>query len=153
MPQRDMTPLERHIRWFIYDFIVRNDRCPTLNEIAPEAKLSPLETEGLLRRLEQDHSAIILSPGSPNIWLADPFAALPTSYPVMVGEHQWYGMCVWDALGILAATKLDGYVPAMCPVSGTKLSLSVEQGALIKNDGLVHFAVPAAHWWRDIGFT
>ena len=153
MPQLDMTQQERHIRWYIYDFIVHNDRCPSLNEIAQEAKLSPLETEGLLRRLENEHSAIILSPGSPNIWLADPFAALPTSYPVIAGDHQWYGMCVWDALGILAATKLDGHVPAVCPVSGAELSLSVEQGKLINNDGLVHFAVPASDWWRDLGFT
>jgi hypothetical protein len=48
---------------------------------------------------------------------------------------------------------LDGYVPAVCPVSGTKLSLSVEQSDLTRNDGVVHFAVPAADWWRDIGFT
>ena len=33
------------------------------------------------------------------------------------------------------------------------MRLRVEAGELIDGDGLAHFAVPAAHWWDDIGFT
>ena len=95
----------------------------------------------------------MLSPGSPNLWLANPFAALPTAFPVIAGEHRWYGMCVWDALGILAVAGRDGLAPTMCPVSGAPLELRVERGELIGGLGVVHFAVPASRWWEDIGFT
>ncbi len=62
-------------------------------------------------------------------------------------------MCVWDALAILAVTGLDGRAPTLCPISGEALELQVQDGDLVRKDGVVHFAVPAADWWRDVGFT
>jgi hypothetical protein len=62
-------------------------------------------------------------------------------------------MCVWDALGILALADSNGYVPCTCPVSGEQLELRVTSGSLTQSEGVVHFAVPAADWWRDIGYT
>ncbi len=106
-----------------------------------------------MKRLESVFSAIVLSPGSLNLWLADPFAALPTPYPVVAGEHKWFGMCVWDALGIFVVSGLNGYAPTMCPTSGELLTLRVNDGKLTQSDGVVHFAVRAADWWKDIGFT
>ena len=153
MTREEMTAAEKRIRLFIYRFVLQHDRCPGLNEIAREAELTPLETEGLLRRLETVHEAIVLSPGSPNLWLADPFAALPTAYPVFAGRHSWFGMCVWDALAILAVAELDGHAPTVCPVSGQQLVLEVTGGQLTRAEGVAHFAVPATEWWRDIGFT
>ena len=148
-----MTPLEKRVRLFIYEFVIENDRCPTLNEIAETARESPLATAEILQRLSDVHHTIVLSPGSSNVWLADPFAALPTPYPVYAGDNHWFGMCVWDALGILALTRRGGRAPTLCPTSGTRLELVVESGDLIRDDGVVHFAVPASQWWRDIGFT
>lgn len=153
MAKAAMTIEESRIRRFIYEFVLRSDRCPTLNEIAGEAGLTPLETEHVLRQLETVHDAIVLSPGSPNLWLADPFAALPTPYPVFAEEHSWYGMCVWDALGILVVAGVDGQAPTVCPVSGQPLVLQVVGGRLSRAEGVVHFTVPASDWWRDIGFT
>lgn len=153
MTQAQMTVEERRIRLFIYEFVVRLDRCPTLNEIAEEAQLTPWAAQQVLQRLETVHSAIVLSPGSGNLWLADPFAALPTPFPVVAGEHHWFGMCVWDALGILVVADVDGNAPTTCPMSGQQLDLRVEKGRLVHSDGVAHFAVPAADWWKDIGFT
>ena len=153
MAQLHMSAEEKRIRLFIYEFVLGSGRCPTLNEIAVEAQATPLATQQLLERLESVHSAIVLSPGSPNLWLADPFAALPTPYPVLAAERRWFGMCVWDALGILAIADVDGRAPTMCPVSGQQLELRVTNGMLTHSAGVVHFAVPAADWWNDIGFT
>jgi hypothetical protein len=33
------------------------------------------------------------------------------------------------------------------------MELRVEGGELGEGDGVAHFAVPAARWWDDIGFT
>ena len=141
------------MRLFIYEFVLRSDRCPTLTEIANEARLTPLAAQQVLQRLDTIHTAIVLSPGSANLWLADPFAALPTPYPVITEEHNWYGMCVWDALGILALAGVDGHAPCTCPVSGRQRDLRVASGSLTQPEGVVHFAVPAADWWKEIGFT
>ena len=148
-----MTSLEKRMRLFIYEFVIENDRCPTLNEMAETARETPLTVAEILQRLADVHHAIVLSPGSTNVWLADPFAALPTPYPVYAGDNCYFGMCVWDALGILAVTRRSGRAPTLCPTSGTRLELIVESGDLIRGDGVVHFSVPAAQWWRDIGFT
>lgn len=148
-----MNSLEKRIRLFIYEFMLSSDRCPTLNEISLEAGLTPLATKQVLQQLETTHSAIVLSPGSGNVWLADPFAALPTPYPVISGSHSWFGMCVWDALGILVVADRDGRAPTLCPVSGEALELEVEAGSLASSPGVVHFAVPASEWWKNIGFT
>ncbi len=153
MAQSDMTVEEQRIRLFVYQFVLRRDRCPTINEIAEDAQLTPLAAHHALRRLETEHSAIVLSPGSPNLWLADPFAALPTAFPVFAENHSWFGMCVWDALGILVVADVDGHAPTTCPVSGEQLRLRVENGCLTEAMGVAHFAVPAVDWWRDIGFT
>lgn len=147
-----LSDLEKQVRLFIYEFILGSDRCPTLNEISQQAGLTPLAAQDVLVALEE-HSAIVLSRGSGNIWLADPFAALPTPYPVISGSHRWFGMCVWDALGILVVAARDGVAPTLCPVSGEQLELKVEGGFLAAAQGVVHFAVPAAQWWDDIGFT
>jgi len=33
------------------------------------------------------------------------------------------------------------------------MQLEVAAGKLARGDGLVHFVVPAHHWWDNIGFT
>jgi hypothetical protein len=33
------------------------------------------------------------------------------------------------------------------------MSLEVSHGRLTGDEGVVHFAVPAHHWWDNIGFT
>ena len=153
MTQAEMTVVEKQIRLFIYEFVLRFDRCPSLNEIATEAGLAPLATQQALERLDAVHTAIVLLPGSGNLWLADPFAALPTPYPAITNDHSWFGMCVWDALGILAIADVDGHTPCICPISGKELDLRVVGGELTESDGVVHFAVPASEWWKDIGYT
>ncbi|MCG8350544.1 MAG: hypothetical protein MI924_22480, partial [Chloroflexales bacterium] len=65
MTQPEMTVEEKRIRLFIYEFVVRFDRCPTLNEIAEEAQLTPMAAEQVLQRLESVHAASCFHPGRP----------------------------------------------------------------------------------------
>ena len=45
-------------------------------------------------------------------------------------------------------------IQTQCPVSGVSVQLDVDRdGPESRNEGVVHFAVPAARWWEDIGFT
>jgi hypothetical protein len=85
--------------------------------------------------------------------VAEPFSAVPTSFLVRSGSRQWWGNCIWDGLGILALISTDGSVSTACPHSGQPLVLSVTKRTLADTAGVVHFAVPARDWWRNIGFT
>ena len=33
------------------------------------------------------------------------------------------------------------------------MTLEVRDGNLVRSEGVVHFAIPAHHWWDNIGFT
>jgi hypothetical protein len=46
-----------------------------------------------------------------------------------------------------------GSVSTWCPDCREPLQVSVENNRLTSGEGVVHFAVPAAHWWDDIGFN
>jgi len=62
---------------------------------------------------------------------------------------------VWDVFGIAAILNAAAEVHAPCGCSDCNESITykVEPGAPINSDWLVHFAVPAAHFWDDIGYT
>jgi hypothetical protein len=97
---------------------------------------------------------IVLAPGTDEIWMAAPFSALATPFRVHVGERAYWGNCIWDALGIVALLGGTGSVRFNCPDCGDPLAIDVRDREPITGDDLlVHFAVPAARWWEDIGFT
>ena len=45
-----------------------------------------------------------------------------------------------------------GTVSTWWPDCHEKMSVTVADG-IASGEGVVHFAVPAAHWWDDIGFA
>jgi hypothetical protein len=70
-----------------------------------------------------------------------------------VGDRKYYGNCIWDALGIVSMLGGEGTVIARCLDCQEHVTLQVEDRRLDESDGVVHFSVPARHWWDDIIFT
>jgi hypothetical protein len=141
------------VRLWIYQHFAATGLAPSPVEIAAHFGFSPDQAGQVLHRLQKDGDALVLIPGSPYIWMAEPFSGVPTSFVVRSGAHRWWGNCIWDGLAILALLGVDGEVSTACPNSGRPLRVSVAKGALADAPGIVHFAVPARDWWRDIGFT
>jgi hypothetical protein len=58
-------------------------------------------------------------------------------------------------LGIAAILGRDaiGHTPCGCGECEEKLDLAIPQGQPVGSDWLVHFVVPAARFWEDIGYT
>jgi Alkylmercury lyase len=144
---------DAEVRLWIYQHFVDIGRAPAPIEIAARFRLTPTEVELILRRLQSEADALVLIPGSPYIWMAEPFSAVPTAFLVHSGDREWWGNCIWDALAILALLRIDGSVSTACPQSGQALHLTVTKQSLGHAPWVVHFAVPARDWWRDIGFT
>lgn len=148
-----MTEQDAAIRLFVYETVVKTGRPPSPLETARWFGLLPMEAGLAFRRLQDEHDAFVLLPGSPYIWMAEPFSAVPTNYPVHASRMHWFGNCVWDALAIAALVGVDVDIPAACPASGSDLNLSVRNGKLSQIQAVVHFAVKPKDWWVSIGFT
>jgi len=147
-----MADGDNDVRVEIYRHFAEIGSAPTHVDIAHELDLEPAEVEGSYRRLADDH-VIVLAPGSPYIWMANPFSAVPTPFAVQSGDQRWWGNCIWDALGILALVGRDGEVRTSCPDCGEALTVSVADGRVPHDHRVVHYSIPAARWWDDIGLT
>ena len=145
------TPAQ--LRSYIYQHFVDCGRAPTPVEMAERFGTTPDHVWDQLRKLEEDHDAIVLLPGSPYLWMAEPFSAVPTDYPVTDGNRSWWGSCIWDALAIIPLVGGTGSIRTRCPESGTERRIEVRDGTLTHTDGIAHFAVKASDWWESIGFT
>jgi hypothetical protein len=96
---------------------------------------------------------LVLHPTTRQLWMAMPFSAVPTDYRVISGDRAWWANCAWDALGISAMLQIPVEIHTSCTDCGNPRPLHTTGRALSNPSGVVHFAVPAAAWWDDIGFT
>ena len=87
------------------------------------------------------------------LWRVAPFSAVPTAFPVRVGSRSWFGNCIWDALGIPAMLKKDAMIDAACGCCNLNLPVEIRRGRLRQTEGIIHIAVPARDWYKDVVFT
>jgi hypothetical protein len=149
----DAASIDRDVRLAIYRSVVEAERPPTAPELARVLGLPIAEIETSFGRLADDH-VIVLAPGTPYIWMASPFSAIPTPFAVTVGRRRYFANCIWDALGIPACLHADARIETSCPDCSEPVALEVRDDALDASaEGAIHFVVPAARWWDDIGST
>lgn len=109
----------------------------------------------LLESYERLHAAraIVLDAHTREVAMALPFSAAPTAFRVLAEEKTWFASCAWDAFGIPNLMKCDAVLATTCLDCEGPIIHRVEQRQLIDAHGVVHFLVPAAKWWENIGFT
>ncbi len=149
----DADTLDQDVRLYVFRQAADTARVPSPAEIASTLDCSQPEIEESLRRLAAGR-VLILAPNTTNIWAANPFCAVPSNFRVSALGRTYWGICIWDALGIAAALHTDATVGARCSDGcNQEIVLEVKDGALARSEGIVHFGVPAARWWENIGFT
>lgn len=145
--------LAAEVRSYLFGQAADTGRVPQPPEIAEGLGRPEERVREALRRLAAD-KALILAPNDGNIWAANPFCAVPSGFRVEAGEKTYWGICIWDALGVVAAIGAEtAVVRAPCGDCGEPLRLEFGKGELLRSEGVIHFAVPARHWWDNIGFT
>ena len=144
--------LAREVRLYVFRQAAETGRVPQPPEIAAALQRSEPDVVGAVKELAAG-KVLILVPNNGNIWAANPFCAVPSGFKVAAGGQTYWGICIWDALGICAALGQDASITAPCGDCGDPLRLEVRQGRLVHREGVIHFAVPAHHWWDNIGFT
>lgn len=150
-----LTPADafvRNIRLHVFREAAGTGRVPQPPQIAAALGCPQTDVEQALRQLAAG-KVLILAPNDGNIWAANPFCAVPSPFRVEARGRTYWGICIWDALGIVAALGTDAVIRASCGDCSEPMVLEIADGKLKRSEGIIHFAVPAHNWWDNIGFT
>lgn len=145
------SPLERAVRLFVYQTFVDTGGAPDLSTIARHVGQPDDVVTAALRRLS-DHRALVLAPASSAVWMAHPFSAVPTAYPVETRGRTYWANCAWDAMGIFALLGGPARMTSQCADCAAPMTLELREGA-IAGDGVVHFVLPPRRFWENVAFT
>lgn len=138
------------VKLTIYQTIVETTKMPTAMEIAAKVNSNVNEVLGAFEQLHK-RRLLVPEPGDPTrIRMAPPFSGTPTTFLTDVKGKSYYSNCVWDAFGVAAALHEDGIVKASDGQTGLPITIEVKNGKPAQEPCVIHFAVPAAHWWDDI---
>jgi hypothetical protein len=151
----DPTPpddIEWVVRAEVYRHFASTGQGPSNVELARAVGISSRAVEEALRHLEDGHH-LALFPDRHEVWMAHPFSAVPTDFPVDTAERRYWANCAWDALGIPAILGVDGWTEARCAATGERIAFGVRGGQARGGPGVIHMVVPPREAWDDIGFT
>ena len=146
--QSEFAPRVRHA---IYKTFAEGG-IPRAAVIAQQLRLPVDAVHQAMHDLHDAH-AIVLDPETREPRMAAPFSAVPTPFTVEGSGRSWFANCAWDAFGLPQLVGIDALITTTCQDCSGRIVYRVEQGKLVEDHGVVHFAVPAAKWWDDIGFT
>ena len=144
--------LLREVRLQVFDQAAETGRVPQAPEIATSLGRTESEIQAALQQLAAGR-VLILAPNSGKIWAATPFCAVPSPFRVEARSKTYFGLCIWDALGVVAALDTDAVIRTACGDCSEPMTLEIAGGKLKRSEGVMHFAVPARHWWDNIGYT
>jgi len=140
------------VRATVYEGFARDGRAPTAEALGRRLGMGPAAVVASLHRLQENHH-LALFPDRDEVWIANPFSAVPTDYPVRTERGTYWSNCAWDALGIPALLGIDGWTDTRCAQTGEPLAFGVQGGVRVGDGGFVHLSVPLGRAWDDIGFT
>lgn len=144
--------LAQEVRLYLFRQAAETARVPQSPEIALALGRAESEIHEALKRLAEG-KVLILAPNDGSVWAANPFCAVPSGFRVETRGKTYWGICIWDALGIVATLGTDAVIGAPCGDCGEPMKLELQGGELVHSEGTIHFAIPAHHWWDNIGFT
>jgi hypothetical protein len=140
------------LRTYIYDVLIDRGTPPTIAEIAERFRVAPALVREKIANLKIGKT-LIPHPVTGEVWMAGPFAASPTAYRVVGARTSWFANCAWDMLGIPILLGETMRVLTRCAHCDVKVEFDVAPDQPPQRDEIVHFLVPAARWYEDIGFT
>lgn len=154
----DHRDFDHRVRIQLYYNWVEKGSAPTARELADILFSTPAGIKESFARLAEQ-KILVINPDDGEIWMAMPFSGVRTQHRVVAGDKKYYANCAWDALGIPAMdctkTRLpsDVIINSRCEDCKDKIVVEVRNGVIHGSSEVVHFAVPAAHWWDDIRHT
>lgn len=148
-----MENFDQAVKRAVYDYIVENAKSPSSAELAMRLKDDPAAVAEALRRLGKARALVVKDTPEPTVFMAMPFSGFETQHRVIVDQKTYFANCAWDAFGISAALHRDARIESSCGFSGEPITYHIRNNRPDPQQGLAHFAIPAAHWWDDVFFT
>jgi hypothetical protein len=145
-----LSEVDLRIRYLIYTTF-GDGGVPLSSALAVKLRVPQQQIYESLERLHAAR-AIVLEPHTKEVWMAPPFSAKPTPFRVLAEDRTWSAPCAWDAFGITNLMGCDAVLTTTCPECDGPIVHRVEQRQLVDAHGVVHFLVPAAKWWDNIGY-
>jgi hypothetical protein len=141
------------VKQHVFAVAASTGRVPQAPAIASALDRSVDDVRAALKQLA-NAKTIVLASHDADIWVAPPFCAVPSAFRVDTNGRSYWGICIWDALGIVAALGVaDARIRTTCGDCGEPIELRVSEGELATQAGVIHFGVPAREWWSNIGFA
>jgi hypothetical protein len=147
-----ISTIDLAIRTFVYQHFVQEARPPSVAETATQFNLPDAEINHSYQLLHDNHF-FFLEPGTTFIRMANPFSAIPTKFKVQIGSMTYWANCAWDMLGIPAALHQDAEITAVYEDTGETAVITVTDGQVQHNGGVVHFPLPVRQWYDDLILT
>jgi len=147
-----LAPSPEAIRVLVYEWIVARGMPPSCAQIGEALGISTREARTALAELRLGKT-ILVHPTTGEIWMAGPFSAAETPYKVSSKSVTWFANCAWDMLGIPFVAEEEVRIEAHCMDCGEPVTIETGPTTPPREQGFVHFLLPAARWYEDIGFT
>jgi hypothetical protein len=142
---------DSRLRLFVYRQMIHTGECPSVAVMAKALRVSAKSIRSALARLSESHAFMQQEDGE--LWRVAPFSTIPTAFQVTVGRRSWFANCIWDALGIPAMLGKDARIGASCGCCNLAMPIEVRGDKLRSGTGIIHIAVPARGWYKDVAFT
>ena len=140
------------LRQQIYTHTTERGKPPAIAEMSDATSAPQHRVRESLARLAAGR-ILVLQPESGEILMAPPFSAVPTPFLIATSRHACYANCAWDAIGVPIMLREPAHIVSSCGCCGVSLTLDVRPDRPPSAREVVHFAVPAARWWRDLVYT
>jgi DNA-binding GntR family transcriptional regulator len=146
------TNLDNRLRRLVYDTVRERGAPPSVAELSTRTAESQSAVRAALVRLAAARM-FVLQPTSGEVLMAPPFSAVPTPFLVRTSLHESYANCAWDALGVPVTLAEPAQIVSACGCCGDAMTLQTDGTTTPRENGVIHFAVPARRWWEDLVFT
>ena len=144
---------DAQLRTFIYDHVITSGKLPLTAEIGLRFGITPVEARNRLASLKIGKT-VLVHPETGEIWMAGPFASSSCGYELSDGTTTWQANCAWDAFGVAELVGKPLQARTNCPDCNKEIEFRCDPERPWNPPGaIVHFLVPARHWYDNIGFT
>ena len=143
---------DTRVKTAVYAWFARTSAGPAVGEMAEQLGCAAADVRSAYARLRANRVLLLEADGE-TIRMAPPFSGVPTPHVVDVDGRSYFANCAWDALGIPAALRQPAEVFSRWEQTLEPLNLRVRESGPEPVECVIHFAVPAALWWKDIVFT
>ncbi len=145
-----MDAFQRQVRATVIQTLRDSSEAPTAAAIGRLLGADESRVSAALHALADEHRLVLVA-GTDQVMMAHPFSGVASDFVVTIGERTWFANCAWDGLSILALLG-DGTLETHSPATGEPITLTVRD-RVVDGEAVVHFLVPARHFWDDIVFT